>query len=149
MFPYYANYGELVGLEVSSVKLTLGAGVGREELVEMEKGPLKVMLVGCGALPLSAVWWKKLGGGEGREVEVRNVDCDGEAVKLAEEVCNVLQVESMSFEKRRVGQEDDVVGEGRYYAGVEVLVLAALVGETQAEKERILLVSPISIPFQV
>jgi hypothetical protein len=155
-FPYYENYVELVRLELGALRTVMAVS------------PRRVVFVGCGALPVSSVClrealegrggglWDRDGDGDGDgdgdrgngegEVEVRNVDCDEEAVRLGGRLCERLGVEGVSFEVRRAGEEEGNVGEGGgCYAGVEVLVLAALVGETQREKENVLLVRCVAL----
>lgn len=116
-FPYRANYEQLTELE-----LHLLAGVGCD-LSRLER----ICFLGGGPLPLSALLL-------GRRLDVRIdvVDRDREASSLAEEVIGRLQLSHRLHTWTAEALEFPLVAE------CDVLVLAALVGDTQGDKRRLL-----------
>lgn len=78
------------------------------------------------------------------QVHVLNIDADEKAIVAARKLVARLGVRGMGFLVKRVGDDDervDVEREKSVFEGLQVVVLAALVGDSQEEKEGILLVS--------
>lgn len=112
-FPYLDNYRRLTALEVRLLRGWTGAS------------PASVAVIGCGPLPLSA-----LGYADALGAPVVGLDRDGSAVRLAREVAARTGAAGVRFEQADAADAD--------LRGYDVVVLAALVGETPTAKTAIL-----------
>lgn len=114
-FPYIKNYRDLTKLEYTNLSGCC------------EVPPRRVLFVGSGPLPLTSYF---LAGDYGCEVE--NIDKSENAVSLARDLSVALKIDHQC--KFRRCDVFELTGLERY----EVIFLAALVGESQDEKLRIL-----------
>ena len=114
-FPYFDNYRQLCRLEMSGISSLEDAP------------PRRALFVGAGPLPLTSIVL-----GQEYGVQVRNVDADQEACRLA----------------RRLGERLGLVGKLDYlqadilevadFGDVDLIFLASLVGLGRREKTRVL-----------
>jgi SAM-dependent methyltransferase len=117
-FPYVENYRLLGAMEREAVaRLADGLAAPAVE---------RVAFVGSGPLPLTAF---QLASGTG--VRVDNLDRDATALALSQQVAEALGIRGLDF--RRV----DVDRTGVDLGGYDLVVLAALVGRTPADKARV------------
>lgn len=142
-FPYYANYEELTRLEINA-------------LLSVEpKLPAKVAFVGSGPLPLTSLqflWaletgslpgsypaqglsYRMGGGGAGDDIELLNIDHDEPAIRTAKALVAKLGPRGRGMSFMNAAAESDAYDLRRF----DVVYLAALVGETQSQKENLLL----------
>ncbi|PFH63095.1 hypothetical protein XA68_18232 [Ophiocordyceps unilateralis] len=117
-FPYYDNYKKLCLFEIMTVY-----GLGRKFR--------NAAIIGSGPLPLTSLFFldeMKKEGGEGR---VLNIDRDSEAIEISKAFRDGLgsRGEGMSFAQLDINEKSAPL------ETFEVVILAALVGHTQAEKE--------------
>ncbi len=137
-FPYYSNYEDLARLEI-------GAILASEPVL-----PTKIAFIGSGPLPLTSLCFLNalrsgtLPGGNGGNPlhfvnnrstpQVLNIDHDRGAIKKASALIDKLGAlgEGMSFLLGSAGSESCDL------RSFDVVYLAALVGETQTEKEDLL-----------
>jgi nicotianamine synthase len=113
-FPYTGNYSDLARLEVHAL------------LGHLDAPPRRVLFVGPGPMPLSAVVMATEHG-----VAVDTLDVDPQAVALGAAVVDALGVEGVSFRTGDVVDETDL-------AGYDAVFLAALVGLEPGAKARVL-----------
>lgn len=111
-FPYLDNYHRLTALEVRLLTHSGGA-------------PTSVAVLGCGPLPLTA-----LGYADALGCPVVGLDRDAAAVRLARQVTAQVGAAGVRFEQA------DAADVG--LIGYDVVVLAALVGDTPSAKTAIL-----------
>jgi len=135
-FPYADNYRRLGEMERDAVA-TVGGLVrrGRRDRpvdpgIPPDSGP-QVAFVGSGPLPLTA--FQLAADGAAR---VDNLDRDADALALSRRVADALEVTGLGFRHVDVGSAppDGAAGLARY----DMVVLAALVGLTPADKARVL-----------
>ena len=140
-FPYYANYEELTRLEINA-------------LLSVEpKLPAKVAFVGSGPLPLTSLQflWAlesgclpgshpaqglsyRIGGADGN-IELLNIDHDEPAIRTAKALVAKLGPRGRGMGFMNAAAESDAYDLRRF----DAVYLAALVGETQGQKENLLL----------
>jgi nicotianamine synthase len=127
-FPYYENYEQLAWFELQAL---------RAAKKPKDPTPLKCAFLGSGPLPLSSICLLEQlqqVSGTKNEVEIYNVDMDGEAIRRSKELIDKLsyKADGMYFIRGCAGSDDIDL------SSMDVVNLAALVGETQAEKEDII-----------
>ncbi|KAK0653023.1 Nicotianamine synthase [Cercophora newfieldiana] len=128
-FPYYENYEQLAWFELQAFRTAKGP---KDSL------PLKCAFLGSGPLPLSSLCLlEQLQGmsGSDKEVDIYNVDSDSEAIRLSKALIEKLghRAQGMHFIQGRAGSREIDLSD------MDVINLAALVGETQEQKEDIIL----------
>lgn len=111
-FPYWRNYQELSQAEVSCIAQQL-------------QHPARILFIGCGPLPLSAILFAK----SSAFSSVEAIDSDLRAVGDAKEVCALL--ESSVIVRHAAAETFD-------FSGFDVVFMAALVGMTNSDKQAIL-----------
>ncbi|KAK4188085.1 putative nicotianamine synthase [Podospora australis] len=136
-FPYYDNYEELTRLELCSI------------LSATKTSPRKVAFIGSGPLPLTSLcllralkhdaYIKTLTsqGNEQEKVVVLNVDYDEAAISASLRLSIALGEAGRGMEF--ICAEATSASDKKDLAEFDVVYMAALVGVTQAEKEKIML----------
>lgn len=117
-FPYAANYRQLHEMERDAVA-RLAEGDAR-------RAGGRVAFVGSGPLPLTAFLFAATG------VRVDNLDRDAGALAASRRVADALGVSGLEF------VHADATASGTTLDGYDLVVLAALVGRTPAEKARVI-----------
>ncbi|KAK0619200.1 Nicotianamine synthase [Immersiella caudata] len=128
-FPYYENYEQLAWFELQAL---------RAAKKPKDPVPLKCAFLGSGPLPLSSICLLEQlqqASGAKNQVEIYNVDLDGEAIRRSKELVERLgyKADGMYFIHGCAGSDDIDL------SSMDVINLAALVGETQAQKEDIII----------
>lgn len=117
-FPYLDNYRQLTAMEHAAITGALG------------RPPRTLVFAGSGPLPLSAVMLAKLA----PELQITCLDSDRHAVRqgrrVARALAGVRNPGSLRFVRADAAEHD--------YSGYDVVVVAALVGLTPAEKTAVL-----------
>lgn len=112
-FPYYDNYRQLSQVELG----VLASAITRR--------PVSMAFLGCGPLPLSSLLFaRELG------FAVDNIDHDPEAVALGSQMADATNRANVHFSVEDAASAD--------LATYDVVVVAALVGDTPEDKRRIL-----------
>ncbi|KAL8415149.1 hypothetical protein RB594_006111 [Gaeumannomyces avenae] len=130
-FPYYSNYAELVRIELAALFTVLPSA------------PTRIAYVGSGPMPLTSICITlALTGGGGSPwgawdgppapLEVLNIDCDDDALRLSREMARQLGLTGQGMGFARADAKDFDLD----LSGYQVVYLAALVGSTNEEKER-------------
>ncbi|KAK4450396.1 putative nicotianamine synthase [Podospora aff. communis PSN243] len=128
-FPYYENYEQLAWFELQAL---------RTAKKPKDPVPLKCAFLGSGPLPLSSICLleqlQQVSGAKA-QVEIYNVDMDGEAIRRSKDLIDKLsyKADGMYFIHGCAGSDEIDLG------SMDVINLAALAGETQAEKEHIII----------
>lgn len=111
-FPYWQNYQDLAQAEIDCMSTHV-------------KNQAKMLFIGCGPLPLSAVLFAQ----EPMFAQVEAIDADMLAVASAKKVCTVLQSPVKITHQ---------AAESFNFRDVDVVFVAALVGMTSVQKQAIL-----------
>ena len=125
-FPYYENYVDLTQMELSALHAV------------KPLPPKKIAFIGSGPLPLTSICLcqalDKVNGGQG-STTVLNIDKNPEAVKQSRALA-----ERLGISARGMQFSCEVAGSANLdLRGFDAVYLAALVGTTQEEKERVLI----------
>ena len=139
-FPYYKNYEDLTRMEINA-------------LLSTEPSlPRSIAFIGSGPLPLTSLQflWAlqtgslpgsppgqglSYGAGQSSSIEIFNIDIKEVAIQAAEKLVQALGARGRGMGFMNVAAESSVYELRRF----DVVYIAALVGETQAQKEELLL----------
>jgi nicotianamine synthase len=130
-FPYYQNYIDLANMELSAIT----------PLLPRDKPLQKVAFIGSGPLPLTSICLaqilrdQSLSSFSTTKVEILNIDSCPQAISHSSTLSQLLgsYASSLSFACEEAGSLS------RDLTPYDVVFLAALVGNTQEEKEKVLL----------
>ena len=117
-FPYYENYVDLTRLELSAIHAA------------QPTPPGSIAFIGSGPLPLSSIC---LARSEGKP-RVLNIDHNADAIDRSKELWKNLGATAENIHFNCVGADDSTISLEDY----DVVYLAALVGNTQEQKEYLL-----------
>ena len=130
-FPYYQNYVDLVNMELSAIT----------PLLPRDQPLQKVAFIGSGPLPLTSICLaqtlreQSLSSFTTTNVEILNIDSCAQAILQSSTLSQLLgsYTSSLSFACEKAGSSS------RDLTPYDVVFMAALVGNTQEEKEEVLL----------
>jgi nicotianamine synthase len=115
IFPYYLNYDKMTDLEIESMRLC------------NVHGDHKALFVGSGPLPLSSIMMARKCG-----ISIDNLDMDDEACALSKEL-----IERVGLLKK-IGTIKGNILDMQDLSGYQTIFIAALAGESEHEKARII-----------
>lgn len=129
LFPYYDNYEGLAHFELMAI---LSARSPSSPPIQ------EVAFLGSGPLPLSSLCLLDMlrdRNGPNKKTRIHNVDMNHAAILRSQALANQLahKAEGMCFVHGQAGEK------GVDLSGMDVINLAALVGETQTQKEAIII----------
>jgi nicotianamine synthase len=119
-FPYYENYLDLTRMELSAIHAVTPIT------------PQKIAFIGSGPLPLSSICLYQALNTSVSPFTVLNIDHDHDALVQSSSLCQKLGHGGMQFVCEAAGSLQRGLEE------FDVVYLAALVGSTQLEKEKLL-----------
>lgn len=129
-FPYYQNYIDLANMELSAIT----------PLLPKDKSLQKVAFIGSGPLPLTSICLaqilrEKYSTSSDTDPHILNIDSCAQAISQSLTLCNLLgpYTSGLTFACEEAGSSS------RDLTSYDVVFLAALVGNTQEEKEEVLL----------
>lgn len=117
-FPYYNNYVDLTRMELSALH-TVQPGP-----------PASVAFIGSGPLPLSSICLAR----SENKPRVLNIDREADAITISMELCKRLGEPAQQIHFNCIEADSSEIS----LEGYDVVYLAALVGNTQREKEDLL-----------
>ena len=131
-FPYYANYEELARLEMHAI---LACSPPHPSAV-----PKRVAFIGSGPMPLTSLCLLRSLNDSGvrspPDTTVLNIDCDQAAIDTSADLVRALGPYALGMEFKCA---DAAASDCRDLREFNVVYVAALVGQTQMEKEDIIL----------
>lgn len=120
-YPYFAPYVKLIQVELSAMQ-------------SIEQKPIKkIAFIGSGAMPLTSLCLIGRLTGMPTNINILNIDRDAEALELSKTICKRLgnKAQGMEFSLAEAGSSLEL-------DDFDAVYLAALVGNTQEQKEDVL-----------